>query len=1328
VRGILLATAAALACLGAGRAALPSVAHAAFTRPFVRQITESSGARVGEAGGLATDAEEHLWIGIASEDIARREEALAEYDSAVAGNGLIGEFPISTVSLPEQLAIERPTSVIYATGENAAGTFGRQLVRFNGAGEPLETWKADVPGHRGYIAVDNSTDAAEDPSACGSAGCVVYLSHVGPPGERGAIEKFSPSGEPIEFGASGLVSYVNGNKITGAGGADFGFEEPEGLAVDSHGDIFAAVREASSVGPAVAEYAPSGVLLRLITPAETPGAGESGAGAWGGLLTSIAFDPASGHLLVGLEERHDGVVIGGAVDEFDVATGRYINQITESGQRESERAPLSNVNNLATDTRGDLYVADSLAGVVDVYGPGRFLPSVRLEAPENGSSTGITLRGAVNPEKLSLAACRFEYVDTSTFAESGFTNAKTAPCVPGATSIPVDSSFHQVQAAIGGLLPGSTYRYRLVATTEGSLGGEGASAVAAFTAVHAPAVSAGSTEDVTSTFVQLGAVIDPLGAPTSYHFEVDTSPYTDESQHGRAVPTPDQPLGAGGATGSSEEHASQQVGGLAPGTTYFFRAVATNEAGTKFGAEGSFTTLAQQPPDLPDGRKYELVTPALKGGSDMFGLAMSDGANGEYNNNDDGIVSESGSEFLLQTHASFGSFPGNEQSGYVFKRSGTSWEFASLASPGLGVQIVAPAVFDPRDLSTVGINDGVGSVASEAGTTDTVLLGAPGGPYATLHADPSSHDTGRQPTLLVGGSQSLSQVVLQSPDNTLCPGAAANKHGETLCEWSQGTTALVNVDDEGALLSPCGARLGAGAPGGQQHGAVSADGSRLFFTAPDPKAEDEGVGCWNGATTNAPQLYLRTHGHTLKVSAPEPGVVDPTGQHYAEFAGASEDGSRVFFLTESWLTKDHPSAHGRELYECRVVEEEEVPACQLRRISAGQEGSPGGSEGAFVAAVPAISKEGDVVYYEAYGDLAPGGTTLTERDQTRDVPVNVYRFDATTGTTTFVTTVTGFDYPLQSLECEVGRGNGTNALCPAADWYTTPDGRYLLFGTTRELTGYHTAGPCQEIPATGGAKNGHCVELYRYDSGSGELICVSCNPTGAGPVSNAQFTRSQLDLSAAGPPRGMSNDGSYVFFDTADALVPTDGNRTLDVYEWHEGSLALLSSGQDSGPSFFLGASPTGGDVYIGTHAKLVRQDTDQAGDIYDARVCTAAEPCIPPPQGESAQCEGDACQVSPAPPNEVNPVSAVFSGIGNLVQPLVMPAKPAAVLTKAQKLEKALRACRKKPKGRRRKTCEATARRQYASAKQKRAGRSRRKAPRRRPSGHAAGGRRAGA
>lgn len=124
----------------------------------------------------------------------------------------------------------------------------------------------------------------------------------------------------------------------------------------------------------------------------------------------------------------------------------------------------------------------------------------------------------------------------------------------------------------------------------------------------------------------------------------------------------------------------------------------------------------------------------------------------------------------------------------------------------------------------------------------------------------------------------------------------------------------------------------------------------------------------------------------------------------------------------------------------------------------------------------------------------------------------------------------------------------------------------------------------------------------------------------------------------------MSNDGSYVFFDTPAALVPEATNGTLDVYQWHDGTISLLGSGSEPDPSFFLGYSPyvtpggetiEGGNVFIGTHDRLVPQDTNSIGNIYDARICVAQSPCIKPPTGETAQCLGDTCQTPPPAPSD---------------------------------------------------------------------------------------------
>ena len=136
---------------------------------------------------------------------------------------------------------------------------------------------------------------------------------------------------------------------------------------------------------------------------------------------------------------------------------------------------------------------------------------------------------------------------------------------------------------------------------------------------------------------------------------------------------------------------------------------------------------------------------------------------------------------------------------------------------------------------------------------------------------------------------------------------------------------LVNVapGEEAQPASECGASLGLEAVqegGGLAHNAVSENGSRVFFTAPDPAAANKGKGCWNGSTAeeegqapvNAPQLYARietgegSH-EVLEVSAPEEGVKEAGHapvRYPAIYTGASTDGSKVFFLTRTELTAE----------------------------------------------------------------------------------------------------------------------------------------------------------------------------------------------------------------------------------------------------------------------------------------------------------------------------------------------------------------------------------------------------------------------------------------
>ena len=145
----------------------------------------------------------------------------------------------------------------------------------------------------------------------------------------------------------------------------------------------------------------------------------------------------------------------------------------------------------------------------------------------------------------------------------------------------------------------------------------------------------------------------------------------------------------------------------------------------------------------------------------------------------------------------------------------------------------------------------------------------------------------------------------------------------------------------------------------------------------------------------------------------------------------------------------------------------------------------------------------------------------------------------------------------------------------------------------------------------------------------------------------------------------LSEDGRRAFFEAADALSSRDTNGVQDVYEWEEpgsgscdeaspsysplngGCITLVSSGKSARLSEFDDASPSGEDVFFSTLSSLVPQDYGLV-DVYDARVNGG----LPVPSLPRAECEGEACQGTPAPPSDPTPASAAFEGAGNVTNP----------------------------------------------------------------------------
>jgi hypothetical protein len=209
-------------------------------------------------------------------------------------------------------------------------------------------------------------------------------------------------------------------------------------------------------------------------------------------------------------------------------------------------------------------------------------------------------------------------------------------------------------------------------------------------------------------------------------------------------------------------------------------------------------------------------------------------------------------------------------------------------------------------------------------------------------------------------------------------------------------------------------------------------------------------------------------------------------------------------------------------------------------------------------------------------------------------------------------------------------------------------------------------------------------DVYRYDAQTRSMLRLSTDISGAG--GNEPGVEATLFFTGA----AMSADGGTVIFDTTEALSPADTDGTLDVYEWHEGHVSQISSGGGEA----IGITPSGQDIFFITGVV-----GGARGERYlDARVDGGF------PSSTTVPCSGEACQGAPAPQPQPpgTSASAAFNGPGSPLTAEITPldeAKPKPP-TAAQKLAKALRACRAKHNRTKRKACEKRARTTYRRAK----------------------------
>lgn len=216
--------------------------------------------------------------------------------------------------------------------------------------------------------------------------------------------------------------------------------------------------------------------------------------------------------------------------------------------------------------------------VLDTRGP----PTIDEQSSGDITRTSVSLRGKVNPHGYSTEY-KFEYVDAEHFDdEGGFGSAATK-------STPISELGDGVRPlsisqGVGGLLVGTTYHYRIVASNAGGTkeGGD-----ETFTTLPVAAISdPWAYAHFDSATVE--ARINPLGLDTSCEVEVVSSADFELSGYASAR---SQPCSGGLVSGAGNRVIRAELGNLQSDTAYDFRFVLSNTSGGVTGSDKSFETF-----------------------------------------------------------------------------------------------------------------------------------------------------------------------------------------------------------------------------------------------------------------------------------------------------------------------------------------------------------------------------------------------------------------------------------------------------------------------------------------------------------------------------------------------------------------------------------------------------------------------------------------------------------------------------------------------------------------------------------------------------------------
>ncbi len=836
---------------------------------------------------------------------------------------------------------------------------------------------------------------------------------------------------------------------------------------------------------------------------------------------------------------------------------------------------------------------------------------------------------------------------------------------------------------------------------------------------------------VSSSSAALNATIDPQAAAgAEYRFE-----YATGAGAFQPVPSGEGPLGEG----SGGVHVKAELEGLTPDTAYRFQVSVTYTGAVEpaVGEAKTFTTKSSgAAPTLVDGREWEMVSPPNKHGSGIEAMNAVGGvlqaaengdgitywASGPIVSNPEGNIAPDHSQVLsmreapgvwssqdiVAGHKGTAEIP--EGIGFEYKTFSSDLSSAVLDPHG-ETSLPAPNKNGPPE-QTLYMRDNSANAYQALVNEQDIVQGAPLGEIFGEH----------QKFNFEGASPDLKHILFGSeqPLTATEPGveSAAIPGFRNIYEWNgesgqEGTVDLVSRLPHGELPD---AR-------------PSLAGNEEDFVGRDVMSTDGSRVAWTGGL-NGSNLYVTDMEKREALLVARQGL-----EGKPQFQAMSADGTRIFFTDAEALTAnaDQSTDGLGDLYVFEAPREGGPLAGTLIDLTADTSEAGGQKENGLVL--------GRMIGYGTEGSGKDESTTVyfVDNGVLSENKGAEGQGPVVGGQNLYVERLAGgvWQKPHFIASLPLAEANTWGAIYSGAgEQYQTAflsqmtsgvsgSGRYLAFMSSEPLTGFDNR------DAVGGVRD---EEVFLYDALTDKLVCASCNKFGVRPhglqgqagrvpgwYSNINQTLAQYE------PRFLASSGR-LFFDSPDVLVAGDSNGLQNVYEYEpegvgscgpgaqsqdvvfreengvKGCVGLISSGTSSEESTFLDASgrgpggEEGEEVFFLTKAQLSSRDIDSANDVYDAHECSTMAPCaygagnVPP-----ACTDADSCRVAPTTQPSLfgAPSSATFSGAGNPPPQTSTTLVKAKGLTRAQRLARALAACKRRAK-RARAECVVRARKEF--------------------------------